>query len=50
MSIETNLNEEYVNFVDTTEKQIKYLRICTLILTFTVIILTIIRVFRYDTK
>ena len=47
MNIKTNLIEEYVNFVDTTKKQNKYLRICTNILVFIVLILTIIRVFRY---
>ena len=44
MSIKTNLLEEYVNFVDTTKKQNKNLWICTIILVFMVIILTIIRV------
>ena len=44
MNIKTNLLEEYVNFVDNTKKQNKNLWICTFILVFIVIILTIIRV------
>ena len=47
MNIKTNLLEDYVNFVDTTKKQNKYSWMCTNILVFIVIILTIIRVFRY---
>ena len=45
--IETNLLEENVNFVDNTKKRNKRLWICTIILVFVLIILTIIRVFRY---
>ena len=44
MNNKTNLLEEYVNFVDNTKKQNKNLWICTIILVFIVIILTIIRV------
>ena len=44
MNIKTNLLEEYVNFVDNTKKQNKNFWICTIILVFIVIILTIIRV------
>ena len=44
MNIKTNLLEEYINFVDNTKKQNKNLWICTIILVFIVIILTIIRV------
>ena len=47
MNIKTKLLEEYVNFVDTTKKQNKYLRICAIILVFIVKILTIIRVFGF---
>ena len=47
MNIKTNLIEEYNNFVDNTKKQNKNLWICTVILVFIVIILTIIRLFRY---
>ena len=47
MNIKTNLLEEYVNFVDKTKKRNKKLRICTIILVFIVIILTIIGLFRY---
>ena len=47
MNIKTNLLEEYDNLVDTTKKQNKLLWMCTIILVFIVIILTIIRVFRY---
>ena len=47
MYIKLNLLEEFVNFVDITKKQYKYIQICTIILVFIVIILTIIRVFRY---
>ena len=47
MKIRTNLLEEYVNFVDTTKKRNKKLWICTIILVFILIILTIIGVFRY---
>ena len=47
MNIETNLPEEYVNFVDNAKKRNKKLWICTIILVFILIILTIIRVFRY---
>ena len=47
MNIKTNLLEDYVNFVDITKKRNKKLRICTIILVFMVIILTIIQVFRY---
>ena len=44
MNIKTNLIENYVNFVDLTKKQKNYLGICTLILVFILIIITIIRV------
>ena len=47
MNIKTNSLEEYVNFVDNTKKPNKKLWICTNILVFIVIMLTIIRVFRY---
>ena len=47
MNIKTNLPEDYVNFVDITKKRNKNLWICTIILVFRMIILTIIRVFRY---
>ena len=47
MNLKTNLLEDYVNFVDITKKRNKKLWICTIILVFIVIILTIIRVFRY---
>ena len=47
MNIKTNLLEEYVNFVDTTEKRYKKLWIFTIILVFILFILIIIRVFRY---
>ena len=33
MNIKTNLLEEYVNFVDTTEKQNKYFKIIILLIT-----------------
>ena len=46
-NIRTNLLEEYVNFVDTTKQRIKKLWICTIILVFTLFILTIIGVIRY---
>ena len=46
MNIKTKLLEEYVNFVDKTNEQNKNLWICTIILVFIVIILTIIT-FRY---
>ena len=45
MDIKTNLLEEYVNFVDNTKKRNKQLWICTIILVFILIILTIIGVF-----
>ena len=44
MNITTNLLEDYVNFVDITKKQNKNPWICTIILVFILIILTIIRV------
>ena len=47
MNNKTNLLEEYVNFVDNTKKQNKFLWICTIILVFIAINHTIIRVFRY---
>ena len=47
MNIKTNLLEEYVNFVDNTKKRKKKLRMCTFILVFILILLTIIGVFRY---
>ena len=47
MNIKTNLLEDYVNFVDTTKKQNKNLWMCTIILVFIKIILTIILVFKY---
>ena len=47
MKIKTNLLEKYVNFVDSTKKRYKKLWICTSILVFILIILTIIREFRY---
>ena len=42
MKIKTNLLEDYVNFVDNTKKRNKKLWICTIILVFIVIVLTII--------
>ena len=42
-----NLLENYVNFVDITEKRNKKLWICTIIHVFIVNIATIIRVFRF---
>ena len=47
MNNKTNLLEDYVNFVDITKKRNKKLWVCTIILVFIVIILTIIGVFRY---
>ena len=47
MNIKTNLLEDYVSFVDTTKKRNKKLWICTFILVFIMIVLTLIRVFRY---
>ena len=47
MNIKTNLIEEYLNFVDNTKKRNKNLWICTVILVFIMIILTIIGVFRH---
>ena len=47
MNIKTNLREEYANFVDNTKKRKKKIWICTIILVFILIILTIIRLFRY---
>ena len=47
MNIKTNLIEEYVNFVDTTKRRYKKLWIFTIILVFILIILVIIRVFKY---
>ena len=44
MNIKTNLLEEYVNVVDNTKKRNNKLWICTIILVFIVIILTIIRI------
>ena len=41
MIIKTNLLEDYVNFVNKTKKQIKYLWVCTIILVFIVIIIRI---------
>ena len=46
MNIQTNLLEEYVNFSDETMKRNKNLWICTIILIFILIILTIIQVIR----
>ena len=46
MNIKTKLLEEYVNFVDNTNKQNKNLWICIIILVFIVIIFTNIT-FRY---
>ena len=47
MNIKTILLEDYVNFVDIIKQRNKMLWICTIILVFIVIILTITRVFRY---
>ena len=47
MNINTNLLEDYVNFVDITKKRNKKLWMCTIILVFILIVLTIIRVFIY---
>ena len=47
MNIKTNLLEEYVNFVDITKRRYKKLWVFTIILVFILIILTIIRVFKY---
>ena len=46
MRMKTNLLEEYINFVDNTEKRNKKLWICTFILVFILVKLTIIRGFR----
>ena len=46
MNIKTNLLEDYFNFVDITKKRNKKLCICSIILVFIVIVLTIIT-FRY---
>ena len=46
MNIKTNLLKEYINFVDNTKKRNKKYWICTFLLVFIVIILTIIQVFR----
>ena len=50
MDIKTNLLEEYMKIVDIKNKQNKFLWICTSILVFIAIILTIIRVFRNKTR
>ena len=47
MNIKTNLLQEYVNLVDITKKRNKKLWICTIILVFIVIILTVIQIFKY---
>ena len=47
MNIKTNLIEEYVKFVDTTNRRYKKLLVFTNILVFIPFILTIIRVFKY---
>ena len=47
MNIKTNLIEEYVNFVDTTNRRCKKLWVFTIILVFILFILTIILVFKY---
>ena len=47
MNIKTKLIEEYVNFVDTTKRRYKKLWIFTIIVVFILIILVIIRVFKY---
>ena len=47
MNIKTNLPEEYVNFVDTTKRRYKKLWVFAIILVFILIILVIIRVFKY---
>ena len=47
MISKTNLIEEYVNFVDTTKRLYRKLWIFTIILVFILIILAIIRVFKY---
>ena len=44
MDIQTNLLEDYVNFVDFTKKRNKNLWICTIILVFILIIVTIITI------
>ena len=46
MNIRTNLLEEHVKFVDKTKKCNNKLWICTIILVFILVILTIIQVFR----
>ena len=50
MKIKTTLLEEYVNFVDNTKKQNNFSRVCSVMLVFIVIFLTIIRLYRYNTK
>ena len=47
MNIKTNLIEEYVNFVDTTNRRYKKRWVFTIILVCILFILTIIRVFKY---
>ena len=47
MNFKTNLIEEYINFVDTTNKRYKKLWVFTIILVFMLFILTIILVFKY---
>ena len=47
MNFKTNLLEEYINFVDNTKKRNKKLWICTFLLVFILVLLSIIRVFSY---
>ena len=46
MNLKTHLLEEYVNFVDSTKRQNKYLRICITIFVLIMLLLTIVRVIR----
>ena len=48
MNIKMNLIEEYVNFVDTTNKRIKNLWLYIILLLFIVYILIIIIIFLFD--
>ena len=47
MNTKANLLEEYVNFVDNAKKRTEKLWICTIILVFILLKLTVVRVFKY---
>ena len=50
MNIKTNLLEDYVNFVDSTKKQHKYLKIITILIVVILCLFLFFVLFNYNSK